>query len=71
MSLEEKAEQAMKIADSLRAISDRIMELCGLVLTPREVNGETLEYTVEQKQKVIQALKPLKTKLEGLVEALP
>lgn len=72
MSLNEKAEQAMKTADSIRAITDKIMELGDLVLTTRQLeNGEALEYTVEQKQKIIQAFKPLKTQLKALVEALP
>ena len=71
MSLNEKAEQAKAKIAQMQSIIFQMIDLCDLVLTERKVNGEILEYTVEQKQKIIQAFKPLKTQLVGLVEALP
>jgi len=71
MTLEEKAKQAKETADLIQTEAQKIIDLCNLILVKREVNGEALEYTVEQKQKVIQAFRPKKTRLQALVEALP
>jgi len=71
MSLDKKAKQARDKADEIQSVALQIIETCDLVLLERKLNGETMKFTDEQKQKGIQHYGMLKTKIQGLVEALP
>ena len=71
MSLEEKAEQATEIANQISDVARMIVSICDLARVKYELNGETIEFSQEKKQKIIAHYQTLKTKLEGLVEALP
>jgi len=72
MSSEETVKQVRAKADEVQTVAFQIIDLCDLAQTKHEwADGETFELTQAQIQWLIQRYQPLKTKLEGLVEALP
>lgn len=71
MSLEETVEEVRVKTENIEVIIRKILYLCDSVEIKRKINGEIMEFSQMQKQKIIQAFQPLKTKLVSLVGELP
>jgi hypothetical protein len=63
MSLKDQAETIQRKLAEIQAIGYRIAHLCELVLTEHKINGDTIKFSVEDQQKLIQKYQSEKTEL--------
>ena len=71
MSLDEQAKTVLELLPKIQKALSKISYLCRIVSDKHIVNGEVIEYSAEQKQKLIDAYQQKKTELVQLFSELP
>ena len=70
MGLKENALQTLEKVWLMRDILTEIEQLCKLILTEKKVDGDIIEFSLENKQKLIQAYIKRKTELQSLLNGM-
>lgn len=71
MSLDETAQHVIHIITAIQDSCQEIMRLAFLILTKETINETIIEFSLEDKQKILQQYQRVKTQLQELVSQLP
>lgn len=71
MGLKEQAQALLNKTLPIEKKVRKLQDLCNLVLTAKKINGDVIEFTLEDKQKVIQQALTLIEEIQVLVDDLP
>lgn len=71
MSVEDKTFEVLAKITDIETVLAEIKALGTMIRMRREVNGEVVELTSTQKQKLLQAYNQQKTRLQTLIGELP
>lgn len=71
MTIDETANNVKDAIDEIMQVCNQIHDLSELILRKTVLNGDVIELSTENKQKIIQHYQPLKQKLQALANSLP
>jgi len=71
MSLEKTAKTVMQKVNDIRDMASSLQHLAELILMKHTLNGDTFQFSVEDKEKLIQHYQARKAELQALVDELP
>jgi len=71
VSLEQKAKNILEETNKIHNVISEIQHDCSLMLMKQLVDNEIIEFSVEQKQKILEHYQTKKAELKALVDELP
>ena len=71
MSLEQKAKNILQETSQINNVISEIQHDCSLMLEKQLVGNEIIEFSAEQKQKILEHYQTKKAELKALVDEMP